>query len=159
MKVRQATSADAPCLSALCMDVQSLHARHHPEFFKAPQNEDFAISFFEEMLSDPAVSIFIAEEDGEAVGYILCKLVERPDNPFTFAVRVLLVDQVSVRPPAQGQGIGMALMQRAETLAKECDVLTIQLDSWAFNTSAHTFFEHLVFLNFNFRFWRHMDGI
>jgi len=98
MDIRQAVFADTLQLSSLCMEVQRLHAEHHPDVFQIPESEDFAISFFEEMLADPAVRIFIAEEDGESVGYILCKLVERPVNPFTFAARSLHVDQISVRP-------------------------------------------------------------
>jgi GNAT superfamily N-acetyltransferase len=156
MDIRQAVFADALRLSSLCMDVQRLHAEHYPDIFQMPQNEDFAISFFEEMLVDPTVRIFIAEEDGKAVGYILCKLVERLVNPFTFAAPSLHVDQVSVRPTARRHGVGLALMQRAEKLAKEWDVQRIQLDSWDFNIDAHAFFERMGFQKFNFRFWRHL---
>jgi GNAT superfamily N-acetyltransferase len=107
------------------------------------------------MLADPSVSIFIAEEDGKPVGCIVCKLVERPENPFAFAARILLIDQVSVLPSAHGKGVGTALMQRAESLAKELNVQRIQLDSWDFNLNAHAFFEHLGFQKFNFRFWKY----
>jgi GNAT superfamily N-acetyltransferase len=154
MNIHKAISTDVARLSLLSVDVQRLHAEHHPDIFKMPQDEDFAVSFFEEMLVDPAVSIFIAEEDGNAVGCILCKLIERPENPFTFAVRYLLVDQISVRPAARGQGVGAALIQRAEMLAKELNVQRVQLDSWDFNLAAHAFFEHLGFQKFDFRFWK-----
>ena len=154
MDIRQASSADALCLSSLCVDVQRLHAEHHPDVFQLPQSEDFAVSFFEEMLADPSVRIFIAEEDGESFGYILCKLVERPVNPFTFAARSLHVDQISVRPTARRHGVGLALMQQAEMLAKEWDIQKIQLDSWDFNLNAHAFFERMGFQKFTFRFWR-----
>src|SRR5215207_2270537 len=108
------------------MDVQRLHAEHYPDIFKMPQNDDFAASFFEEMLVDPAISIFIAEENGEAVGYILCKLIEWPENPFTFAMRFLLVEHISVCPAARGRRVGTALIKRAEMLAKELAVERIQ---------------------------------
>jgi ribosomal protein S18 acetylase RimI-like enzyme len=136
------------------MDVQRLHAQYHPDIFKMPEKADFAASFFEEMLVDPTVRIFIAEEGGEAVGYILCKLVQRPENPFTFPMRYLLIDQISVRPSARGSGVGAALIQQAERLAGEWDVQRIQLHSWDFNRQAHGFFERLGFQKFSFRFWR-----
>ena len=154
MDIRQAISTDALCLSSLCMDVQRLHAEHHPDVFQMPQSEDFAVSFFEEMLLDPTVRIFIADEDGESLGYILCKLVERPVNPFTFAARSLHVDQISVRPTSRRHGVGLALMQQTEMLAKEWNIQRIQLDSWDFNLNAHAFFERMGFQKFNFRFWR-----
>jgi ribosomal protein S18 acetylase RimI-like enzyme len=156
MNIRKATAEDTLLLSNLCRDVQHLHVQNHPDIFKMPLSADFAISFFNEMLADPAVSIFIAEENGEAAGYILCKLIERPENPFTFAMRSLHVEQISVRPASRGQGIGAALIQEAELLAKELAVQRIQLDSWDFNTKAHFFFERLGFQKFNFRFWRHL---
>ena len=157
MKTRQAAPADALLLSSLCREVQRLHAQHHPDIFKAPQDDAFAISFFEETLADPKARIFIAEEDGRAVGYIFFKLVERPENPFTFAARVLHIDQISVSPTAQGQGIGRALMQQAEISATKWDAERIQLDSWDFNVAAHGFFEHLEFEKFHFRFWRKLS--
>ena len=154
MSVRKATSEDALLLSDLSRDVQSLHAQNYAGIFKIPHSPDFAISFFNEMLAEPAVSIFIAEENGEAIGYILCKLIERPENPFTFAMRFLLVEHISVRPAARGRGVGTALIKRAEMLAKELAAERIQLDSWDFNANAHSFFERLGFQKFSFRFWR-----
>jgi len=109
--------------------------------------------FFDEMLADPLIRIFIVEEKGQAFGYVLCKLVERDENPFTFAMRYLLVDQISVRPEAQGKGVGKALIGQAEVLAKEWNVSRIQLDSWGFNVKAHAFFEKMGFEKFNYRFW------
>jgi len=154
MKIRQATSKDNLLLSSLTVDVQRLHAENHPDIFKMPQGDDFAVTFFDEKLADPMVRIFIAEEDGQALGCVLCELVEREENPFTFAMRYLMVDQISVKPEAQGKGVGKALVKQAEDLAKEWNVSRIQLNSWGFNTNAHVFFEKVGFMKFNYRFWQ-----
>ena len=159
MKIRQAISTDGLVLSKLSMDVQRIHAENHPDIFKMPQTDEYAVDFFESMLSDPLVRIFIAEEDGRELGYILCKLIERAENPFTLAMRYLLVDQISVRPEAQGRGAGKALIGQAEVLAKEWNVFRIQLDSWGFNAKAHAFFEKMGFEKFNHRFWRDIKKI
>ena len=156
MKIRQAVSTDDLLLSSLSMDVQRLHAEHHPDIFKTPQSDDFAVQFFNEMLATPLVRIFIAEEDGKALGCVLCKLIEREENPFTVAMHYLLVDQISVRPEAQGKGVGKALIEKVKVLATELNVSRIQLDSWGFNTSAHIFFEKMGFEKFNHRFWRNL---
>jgi len=154
MNIRRAVPTDNVLLSSLSVDVQRLHAKNHPDIFKMPQNDDFAVTFFDEMLIDPLTRIFIAEEDGNALGCLLCKLIERAENPFTVEISYLLVDQISVRPEAQGRGVGKALIEQAEILAKELNVSRIQLDSWGFNTSAHAFFEKMGFEKFNHRFWR-----
>ena len=101
------------------------------------------------MLADPLLWIFIAEEKEQAFGYVLCKLVERDENPFTLAMRYLLVDQISVKPEEQGKGAGKALIEQVERLAQTLGISRVQLDSWAFNLHAHEFFE-----KFNHRFWR-----
>jgi len=156
MNIHPGTSVDALLLSSLSMDVQRLHAEHHPKIFKVPESEDYAISFFQEILADPTVTIFIAEDNGNALGYIVCKLVERQDNPFTFAARILTIDQISVRPEARRKGVGEALFKQAESLAREWKAERISLDSWDFNLGAHAFFERTGFQKFDFRFWKQL---
>jgi ribosomal protein S18 acetylase RimI-like enzyme len=98
------------------------------------------------------ITILIAEENGQALGYIMCKLVERPENPFKFATRYLDVDQISVCPAAQGRGIGTELITQAGVLAKKLNVTSLQLNSWGFNIEAHAFFEKMGFEKFNHHF-------
>jgi ribosomal protein S18 acetylase RimI-like enzyme len=154
MKIRQATERDALLLSSLCRDVQKLHAEHYPHIFKIPEGDDFAVAFFNEMLADPAVRIYVAEANGAAAGYVLCKLFERPANLFNFAFRFLQIEHISIRPVARRRGIGAGLMAQAEALARELGVPRMQLDSWEFNTSAHGFFESQGFERFDYRFWK-----
>jgi GNAT superfamily N-acetyltransferase len=158
MNIRKATPTDSLVLSRLSRDVQSMHAQNHPTVFRMPDSDEFAVPFFEEKLADSAVTILIAEENGQATGCIVCKLIERPENPFTFAARTMLIDQISVLPEARGKGIGAALMQQAEGLAEELNVPRILLDSWGFNIKAHKFFESQGFAKFNFRFWKWLQG-
>ena len=156
MKIRQAVSTDGFILSSLCMDVQSLHAKYYPDLFKMPDNNQFAVSFFDGILADPMTTIFIAEENGQAVGYIMCKLVDRPENPFKFAMRYLDIDQISVCPAAQGRGVGAELIAQAEILAKKLNITSLQLNSWGFNIEAHAFFEKMGFEKFNHHFWKNL---
>ena len=156
MNIRQAVLSDSLLLSSLCVDVQRLHAENHPDLFKMPLGDDFAVTFFEELLVDPTTRIFVAEEDQRAVGYIFCKWLERPESVFTYPNRFLQVEHISVSPEVQRQGVGAALLKRVEQLAWEIGVTKIQLDSWSFNTEAHTFFEKNGFKKYNFRFWRYL---
>ena len=152
MKIRKAIATDGLLLSSLCMDVQRLHAEHRPDFFKMPASDDFAVTYFDEVLADPAVAIYIAEKEGQAIGYVFCKLFERPETPFTYVNRFLNIEHISVRPEAQRQGVGRALLKRAQELAQEIGVTKIQLGSWSFNTQAHAFFEKHGFAKIEHRF-------
>jgi GNAT superfamily N-acetyltransferase len=153
MDTRLASPADASLLSSLCVTVQELHAKRHPEVFVTPSGPDFAEDFFASQLADPLTHIFIAEENGTALGYILCKLTERPTNAFTHEIRFLLIDQISVLPESRGKGAGAALIERTRVLARELGVKQIRLDTWDFNTKAHGFFEHEGFTRFIHRYW------
>jgi ribosomal protein S18 acetylase RimI-like enzyme len=52
---------------------------------------------------------WVAEDDGQAVGIVVLEL--HPDH--------LLVENIAVRPSAQGRGVGRQLLARAEELARE----------------------------------------
>lgn len=157
MDTRLASPADVYLLSSLCVTVQELHAAHHPEIFVMPSGPNFAEDFFASQLTDPLIHIFIAEENGHALGYILCKLVERPANMITHEMRYVLIDQISVLPESQGKGVGAALIERTRVLANELGVKQIRLDTWDFNTKAHGFFEHEEFTKFIYRYWLNLE--
>ena len=154
MNIRKATMKDSQILSSLCMDVQQLHVQNHPDLFKTPQSSDFAVLFFENMLQEDTTYIYIVEEDGQALGYIFFKVVERNENPFLFARRYLLIDQISVRPKAQRQGVGKALIEQVEVVARDLRIPRIELGSWDFNTNAHDFFERIGYEKRYFEFWK-----
>jgi ribosomal protein S18 acetylase RimI-like enzyme len=157
MDIRKATLNDSLLLSTLCLDVQKLHAQSHPDLFKTPQSSDFAVSFFEKLFLEDSIYIYIAEENEQALGYVFFKVVERNENPFLFARRYILIDQISVRPQAQGQGVGKALLQQVEIAAGELGIPRIQLGSWDFNDSAHGFFQRMGYEKRYFEFWKAID--
>ena len=157
MNIRKATPDDSLILSNLCMDVQKLHSDAHPEVFKSPQSEDFAKDFFEKILINDTSFVFIAEENEEALGYVFCNLVERPESAILFARRHLMIEQISVRPQAQGRGVGSKLMNQVEATAREMNVPMVQLGSWDFNANAHGFFERLGYEKWHFQFWKKLE--
>src|SRR5689334_3987966 len=81
MNIRLAAPSVSSIYSTPMVSVQNLHAKPFPNVFKIPENNDFATSFFDEMLADPFVGIFIAEDDGNPEGYVVCRLIKRPETP------------------------------------------------------------------------------
>jgi len=153
MRIRPAARLDALLLSRLNVHVQRLHAEAYPDLFVFPDQDDFALVFYEMILDDPAVYIFIAESP-QPVGYIICRVVHGEGNPFMFARSYLYVDQITVEPGEQGKGIGKALMEHADRLAQEEGLPMIQLNSWAFNQDAHHFFFAQGYEIYNVRMWK-----
>lgn len=154
MKIRAADQSDLALLSRLCVPVQQMHADAHPDIFKPPTEVDFAVSFFEMIMLKPNFQIFIAENEGEAVGYIVLQEIHREGHTFTFQRDYLHIDQISVKPEHQGKGVGKALMARAVQIAKEVGLSQITLGSWMFNQTAHRFFESQGYETFTLNMWK-----
>jgi ribosomal protein S18 acetylase RimI-like enzyme len=145
MQIRRAGRDDAELLARLVEPVHTLHVEAHPDFFKPYAFTPELVGDYRERLADPSCYIFIAEADGEAVGYVAAEVLERPDNPYTYAMRFILVDQISVSPAWRSQGYGEALMRRVSELARSLGIGRVSLNVWGFNPRAIAFYERLGF--------------
>jgi GNAT superfamily N-acetyltransferase len=141
MNIRRATPDDALAVATLGAVIQLSHQIERPDWFK-PANPDSAVELYREMLSDPKVTVFLAEEgDDVALGFLMAVTHHRPDTPLSFAQTVLEVDQIGVAPSARRRGVGHALFEAARELADEVSAYRIVLTTWVFNDGAHRFFE------------------
>jgi GNAT superfamily N-acetyltransferase len=154
MEIRNANPDDIPTLSRLNVAVQILHAEGQPDFFKIPEDENFAIPFFEMIMANENTNIFILEDEGEALGYIVLRVIRREENPFMYARQQLYIDQITVEPEQQGKGYGAALLKKSMELAEELGLNRVVLDTWHFNTDAHQFFEKQGFETFELMMWK-----
>jgi diamine N-acetyltransferase len=155
--IRQAKAEDAALLAELNTAVQQLHADAEPQRYKAPQPHDPAlIAVYSRHLADAKTQIFIAEAEGEALGYILLQEQQTEENPFVYAQNRLYIDQMSVNASHRGKGVGHALMQRAKELGRECNVDYLVLGVRAFNEEAIKFYKREGFEASTFSMWQKM---
>ena len=143
MHIRRATIEDAELIARLVKPVHDIHVQARPDFFKPYALTAELIADFCNQLADESITCLIGEVDGEAVGYVLAQVIERAENPYTYAMRYLLVDQISVNPEVRSKGYGEALMQAVFDLAKSLELPRVMLGVWAFNERAITFYERL----------------
>jgi ribosomal protein S18 acetylase RimI-like enzyme len=152
MKIRQAGMEDAETVAGLICDVQQLHAQALPHLFKpADDPAPFVADCRERILADPDSRVFIAEDRGKAVGYVVARVLHQPETAYTYARSVVHVDQISVRPGYQGGGYGRALIAAVVELARAEGAERVTLNSWDFNTQAHEFFYRMGFKVTNYR--------
>jgi len=150
--IRRATPADLGLLAELNQDVQRLHAEAMPDTYKPVSDLTPIIDDFENrVLANPDGWVYIAEIDGEAMGYACALRVQRPANPYTHTLDYLLVDQVSVKPAYQGMGYGRALMEAIFDLARAEGLSRLRLTVMAFNTNAIDFYARLGFEMFSYQ--------
>jgi ribosomal protein S18 acetylase RimI-like enzyme len=151
--IRAAARADAALLSSLNTDVQAVHARAHPCWFKPEGPETFPPAAAEALLTRTENLVLIAEVDSEPVGYAYAEVVQRPEDAFRQAYRMVYVHHLSVRPAWQRRGIGEALLASVRQAAADRGIALLGLDVWSFNEGARAFFRRQGFATYNERMW------
>jgi diamine N-acetyltransferase len=139
--VRVAIIEDADAIECLTAEVQQLHREALPDIFKSPSDKLFSREKLATLLQDANSTVAVAESNGEIVGYVYGVIMHRPENDFKKAEKYVYIQQIGVRKDARRQGVGRALIAFIERKALASAVTGLQLDYWAFNTRARSFFE------------------
>ena len=136
MSIRIATTADLAMLVDLMTDFYRESA-----FTLQPDSARVA---FERLLADPALGrIWICEQDGEAAGYIVLTV----GFSMEYGGRDAFVDDLFVRPPFRGRGLGKQLL---DTLIAECrrrDVRALHLEVDRANDRGHALYRSRGFVD------------
>ena len=153
LSIHLATANDIGTLVGLVEPVQALHAEAHPDLFVYPIEPSEICSFFAVHVGQPDEYFPIAMRADQPLGFLWCRVRDRPKNALKKNTKFLFVDQISVLPQARGCGVGNVLMQFVKDLSKTLDVHEIRLDSWSFNKEAHQFFSRMGFEPYRVEFW------
>ena len=156
-KIRTASIEDISIISALNADVQNIHAQALPKIFKPIGPNTFSPSEIAQLLSDSNHSIFIAELDGKAVGYVFVEIMHRAETAIQFAQDMLYIHHISVMPDARKRGVGRALLDASKAFGKIHGIDTIALDTWTFNKEAINFFQYFGLVPYNTKLWNRID--
>src|SRR5713226_98394 len=107
--IRPAALGDEALLANLNRFVQGLHLANRPDHFRPTQIPELA-TWYRSLLEKPTTRMWIAEEEGGPVGYLLAILHDLPENPFNRARRWYEIDQIAVAPIWRRQGVARALI-------------------------------------------------
>jgi ribosomal protein S18 acetylase RimI-like enzyme len=155
MKIEKATKDKVHDIVSLNSFVQEIHREHHPYHFKSSNLVPSEVySFFDHIVTSENNYIFIAYKDNNPVGYIWFTIDNIPENPFKIARKQVYIHQIVVHKQYRQQSIGKFLLDKAEVIARQNNIDHYELDTWAFNSEAHVFFEKLGFKTFNIRMWK-----
>lgn len=154
---RRAHVTDATVLGRLNGIVHGVHSDALPDVFKAPDAEAAAQSFGVQLGREDVVA-FIAEVDGEAVGYALAEEQRRDETSSAMGSAVLYLHHLAVDPSVRLGGIGRALMASMDEEAQRRRLCEIRLDYWSFNDVARRFFTSLGYEPYQERARRRLDA-
>lgn len=91
--------------------------------------------------------IFIAVKQGRAVGVVICKIFQGggEEEITTTCPKVGFISDLAVLKSQRRQGIGKALLAKAERFFKDCGCEYSQLEVFALNTQAYELYKNLGF--------------
>ncbi|WP_135547423.1 GNAT family N-acetyltransferase [Paenibacillus cymbidii] len=133
-------TGDAMLLARLNKDVHELHVSLYPQYFKEYRVEEI-LEFFSKATGDSRFLFFVLEDNGKYFGYAWVEIKEYRENAFMKAYRSVFVHQLSIGSEHRGKGLGSLLMNTIYELAASRGIRRIELDYWADNHSAASFYD------------------
>ena len=140
MFICRADESHIPGMICLLLQVGQVHHEGRPDIFRAgaqKYNEDD----LQVLLRDEKRPIFIAEEDGQVLGYGFCILKHTENDPVLCDSRSLYIDDLCVDENCRGKHVGSHIYAYIKDYARTIGCDTVTLNVWAFNESALRFYE------------------
>lgn len=157
MIIRPARTEDYADFGRLYLEVNDLHAGALPDVFQATGHPPFEEGEFCRMLETNAQALFMAVEDGTAVGFVNVGLREALPleilAPRIFAV----IDSIGVSARFRKAGIGQALMERAERWGREHGASSVELNVFEFNQGAIAFYKRQGYTDLSRKMSKRLD--
>ena len=139
--IRPAVAADASTLSELGASTftETFAEANTPEDFAAYMAASFGEAIQRAELEDANNTVFLAERDGETVGYVMVREGQVP--ACIVAEDALEIARLYTRRATLGTGVGATLMQRALAEAAGRGKDAVWLGVWERNARAIRFYE------------------
>ena len=139
--IRKATAQDIQDICRLLEQVLAVHHAGRPDLFRA-HGKKYDEKALQEMLSRQESPIFVYDDDGHVLGYIMCQ-EHNECSPALMPVKTLYIDDLCVDEQARGKGIGRKLFQYVKDYASENGFHNVTLHVWSCNPGAMKFYESL----------------
>ncbi len=142
MTVRRANINDMPKINGLLCQVLNVHHEGRPDIFKSNAKK-YTDSELADIIADDSRPIFVANCDGEVVGYAFCVFQQHINNNILTDIKTLYIDDLCVDETKRGLHIGTTLYNHVLSFAKESGCYNVTLNVWSCNQGALRFYEKL----------------
>ncbi|MCR8721793.1 GNAT family N-acetyltransferase [Pseudomonas syringae] len=138
--LRDASSADAICLSALGMQVflDTYATQGIRESIAREALDAFSPQAFAHLLAEPATLIIVAESQGHLIGF--AQLALRTDHPMLGIPTAAELQRLYVQERFTGRGAGRLLLEAAEQRAASGHATLLWANVWVGNPRALGFY-------------------
>ncbi|MBN1453284.1 MAG: GNAT family N-acetyltransferase [Anaerolineales bacterium] len=139
--IRKASAEDYDSLCTLFDKVDALHRNNLPHIFIKPDGPVRECDYYLGLISDENIGLFVAELDGNVVGFVHVIIKEAPDIPVFIQRRYAVVDSILVESAFQKHGIGKSLMDKMQEWSFSKGAESIELNVYEFNSNAISFYK------------------
>jgi len=152
--IRAATLGDLDALCALFAQADALHQAQIPHVFREHDGPARSPHYLEGLLQRDDLAVWVAEQDGQAVGMLVAVERRVPVLPFLVPHHYIEIDAIVVDEAYRSRGIGTDLLASAETWAITLGCDGIQLSVWEFNRRARSFYQSHGYTTAMRRMWK-----
>jgi GNAT superfamily N-acetyltransferase len=145
MEIRRLTADHAEQAARLYLQSAEHHTELDPDFYRLPDVETVVAHYQElaERVKTEPLMCFVAESDETLVGMVEVRISDPPSPNSMLRPRGIASAHIVVDVDRHRHGIGKALMQRAETWARDQGASSLMLDMLRANESALAFYTAL----------------
>jgi ribosomal protein S18 acetylase RimI-like enzyme len=143
--IRDALPGDYEALCALWREMDDLHARMLPSFFRRTTRPSHPREDYERALRSTDEHIRVAVEAGQLLALIHIQIYDTPPLAQMTPRRRAHVDSLVVAEAARRRGVGRRLLDDASSWARARGADEILLTVWAGNDAADRFYDALGF--------------
>ncbi len=118
IRIRNAVISDIDKISSLLYQVQKVHSDVRPDLF-VEGSRKYSDEQLRQIIADETRPVFVAEENGTAVGYAFCAFVGNGGSTALADIKTLYIDDLGVDENHRGKGIGKLLYEHAVGFAKK----------------------------------------
>ena len=144
LRVRRARRDDWSAVCELLREADDLHATLAPDYFRsAPRGPEEWLRLMEE----DSGAVFVADPGGGdgrgAIGVLVARIYDTPDNPAMVPRRRLHIETVVVSGKHRRRGVGRRLMEEGALWGRGQGAVEVVLTTWVGNADADAFYERL----------------
>lgn len=142
MEIRRAQEKDLEVINKLLFEVLAVHHGGRPDIFKKGTKK-YTDEELLEIIADDTRPVFVADADGEVVGYAFCMFLQHMSSNILTDIKTLYIDDLCVDESCRGKHIGKKLYEHVLDFARSEGCYNVTLNVWACNEGAIRFYEKL----------------
>lgn len=141
--VRIAQTRDFPEVCRIRRQVHKVHTKGRPDIYREPEDPAEFDQLLLDTISQDNYQLMVYETTSGIAGYALIRLVTIKDSCMKQDRFSYFIEEFGVDESCRRQGIGTALMHAILEQARNHHAASVDLDFWAFNENAESFYRSL----------------